>query len=79
MNTQSDHLRGLLRQSIQDGSSTVIGIADILSKSRQHVYDILTGKTTPSLSDAEIIANEIGCEIAVKTGLKKQKRKKRVN
>jgi predicted transcriptional regulator len=62
-----------------DGLVTQSTARSYLGDSRQHVYDILTGKTTPSLSDAEIIANEIGCEIAVKTGLKKQKCKKRVN
>ena len=74
MNTLSK----LLSDAVNDGSTSVIKVARILGKSRQHVYDILARKTTPSLADAEAIAKEIGCEIVVKTKAKTQNRKKYV-
>ena len=55
-----------LKESVQRGDVTMSGLARNVGCSRQHLYGVINGDHQMSLSLAEKIAAQIGCEFTLK-------------
>ncbi len=63
----------LLKTSVDAGAISITELADRTGVSRQHIYNVLSGKSVPTLDLAERMAGAIGHSIKVTAGTKPKK------